>query len=131
LAAELSELSGGLALADWLLLLGGGLLFAAALGGGGAGGGGGGCCAGGSRFDGSFGRLLSTIEAKLLASCDASGMAGFGGAFWYDALAVTSDVTLRTCRPLGMKLQPKVSKERASSIDRKYHVFSKHYVLVP
>jgi hypothetical protein len=45
------------------------------------GGGGGVCCAGGSRFEGSGGRLLSTIEAKLLASCEASGRAALGGAF--------------------------------------------------
>ena len=44
-------------------------------------GGGGGCCAGGSRFEGSGGWLLSTIEAKLLASCAASGRAALGGAF--------------------------------------------------
>ena len=48
-------------------------------------GGGGDCCAGGSRFEGSGGRLLSTIEAKLLASCEASGKAALsaalGGAF--------------------------------------------------
>jgi hypothetical protein len=30
---------------------------------------------------GSAGRLLSTIAAKLLVSCDGSGRAGFGGAF--------------------------------------------------
>jgi hypothetical protein len=47
---------------------------------GGVGGGGGGCCAGGSRFEGSGGWLLSTIEAKLLASCEASGSAALGGA---------------------------------------------------
>jgi hypothetical protein len=49
------------------------------------GGGGGVCCAGGSRFEGSGGRLWSTIEAKLLASCEASGKAALsaalGGAF--------------------------------------------------
>lgn len=45
------------------------------------GGGGGVCCAGGSRFEGSGGWLLSTIEAKLLASCEASGRAALGGAF--------------------------------------------------
>jgi hypothetical protein len=45
-------------------------------------GGGGGCCAGGRRFEGSGGWLLSTIEAKLLASCEASGRAALGGAFW-------------------------------------------------
>lgn len=50
------------------------------------GGGGGGCCAGGSRFEGSGGWLLSTIEAKLLASCEATGRAALsaalGAAFW-------------------------------------------------
>jgi hypothetical protein len=44
------------------------------------GGGGGGCCAGGSRFKGSGGWLLSTIEAKLLASCEASGKAALSAA---------------------------------------------------
>jgi hypothetical protein len=45
------------------------------------GGGGGGCCAGGSRFEGSEDWLLSIIEAKLLASCEASGKAAaLGGA---------------------------------------------------
>jgi hypothetical protein len=48
-------------------------------------GGGGGCCAGGGRFEGAGGWLLSTIEAKLLASCEASGRAALsaalGGAF--------------------------------------------------
>jgi hypothetical protein len=45
------------------------------------GGSGGVCCAGGSRFEGSGGWLLPTIEAKLLASCEASGRAALGGAF--------------------------------------------------
>lgn len=48
------------------------------------GGGGDGCCAGGSRFEASDDCLLSTIEAKLLASCEASGKvalsAALGGA---------------------------------------------------
>lgn len=45
------------------------------------GGGGGGCCAGGSRFEASDEWWLSTIEAKLLASCEASGKAAaLGGA---------------------------------------------------
>jgi hypothetical protein len=38
--------------------------------------------AGGRALEGSTGRLLSTIEAKLEVSCDGSGRAGFGGAFW-------------------------------------------------
>jgi hypothetical protein len=38
--------------------------------------------AGGSVLEGSAGRLLSTIAAKLEESCDGSGRAGFGGAFW-------------------------------------------------
>jgi hypothetical protein len=38
--------------------------------------------AGGRALDGSTGRLLFTIEAKLEVSCDGSGRAGFGGAFW-------------------------------------------------
>lgn len=45
------------------------------------GGGGGVCCAAGSRLEGSGGWRLSTIEAKLLASCEASGRAALGGAF--------------------------------------------------
>lgn len=53
--------------------LGGGLSFAERCGGGGGG-------AGGSRFEGSGGRLLSTIEAKLLASCEASGRAALSAA---------------------------------------------------
>jgi hypothetical protein len=44
------------------------------------GGGGSGCCAGGSRFEGSDDWLWSTIEAKLDASCEASGSAALGGA---------------------------------------------------
>jgi hypothetical protein len=43
-------------------------------------GGGNGCCAGGSRFEGAEGWLWWTIEAKLLASCEASGSAALGGA---------------------------------------------------
>lgn len=44
------------------------------------GGGGGGSRAGGSRFDESEGRLLLTSEAKLLASCEASGRAALSAA---------------------------------------------------
>ncbi|MBV9460138.1 MAG: hypothetical protein JO141_21845 [Bradyrhizobium sp.] len=46
----------------------------------GGGGGGGGCCAGGSKFEASEEWLLSTIEAKLLASCEASGSAALSAA---------------------------------------------------
>lgn len=52
--------------------LGGGLSLAERCGGG--------CGAGGSRFEASEDWLLSTIEAKLLASCEASGSAALGGA---------------------------------------------------
>jgi hypothetical protein len=44
------------------------------------GGGGGGSCAGGSRFEEAEGRLLLTSEAKLLASCEASGRAALSAA---------------------------------------------------
>jgi hypothetical protein len=37
---------------------------------------------GGGELEGSGGRLLSTIAAKFAVSCDGSGRAGFGGAFW-------------------------------------------------
>jgi hypothetical protein len=56
--------------------LGGGLSLAECCGGGG----GGACCAGGIRFEGSAGGLWSTIEAKLLASCEASGRAALSAA---------------------------------------------------
>jgi hypothetical protein len=51
---------------------------------------------GGSWLAGSAARLLSTSAAKLEGSCEGSGRAGFGGAFWYIALALTSDLTLTT-----------------------------------
>jgi hypothetical protein len=43
--------------------------------------GGGGAGSGGGEHWGSGDKLLSTIAAKLLVSCDGSGRAGFGGAF--------------------------------------------------
>lgn len=62
------------------------------------------CDAGGSGADALVevtGEVLLTSAAKPLLAGDGSGRAGFDGAAWEDALAVRSDVTLNTGRPLG------------------------------